>query len=152
MFAPCRSDGRMSHALRAAGTPEDTGERVRTDETGGIVTGWLFQLVLVMLVVGVVIHEAVAVTATSFQVDTDAQEVAEAAAGAYGSPTDLPAATLAAEQIAARRGVEVVDVAQLDQQVVVRVSKSAKTLLLHRIGPLADLTTATATARSRWTP
>ncbi|MBW3658052.1 MAG: hypothetical protein KY457_05400 [Actinobacteria bacterium] len=118
-------------------------------EEGGIVTGWLFQLVLVMAVVGVLGHEAISIGVTSVNLEDDARDVAVAAREAYGRG-DLTAAEEAAAGAADRLGVELLGLEVDDDTLVAEVTKQADTFFVHRIGPLEDLTTPTTRGRVRW--
>jgi hypothetical protein len=120
-------------------------------EVGGIVTGWLIQLVVIMAVIGFVGHEVISVAVTSINLEDDARDVAVAARDAYGRG-DLRAAQEAAQAAADELEVQLVDVEVGDDAVYATVTKQADTFVAHRIGPLEDLTAPTARGRVRWGP
>ena len=105
------------------------------DERGGIVTGWLFKLVLSLAIVGVVAFEAGALVVAHVNADSAANEVATEAAFAAARGGNEQAAETAAKAEAARQGVQLIGVSlSSDGRVVtVIVEKTAKTLLLHRV-------------------
>lgn len=121
-------------------------------ETGGIITGWLGQLVVLMAVLGVLGYEAISVAVTAINLEDDALEVAQAAARAYGAQPRVKAAQEAAAQEAESVGVQLVslDVDKEGGTVVATVTRTADTLFIHELGPLEDLATRTTTGRARW--
>lgn len=118
-------------------------------EEGGIVTGWLFQLVVIMAVIGALGHEAISIGVTSVNLEDDARDVAVAAREAYGRG-DMKGAQEAAAAAAERIGVEFISLEVDGDTLVAEVTKQADTFFVHRIGPLEDLTTPTAQGRVRW--
>lgn len=125
---------------------------MRNTETGGIITGWLGQLVVLMAVLGVLGHEAITVAVTAINLEDDARDVAQSAARAYGAQPKLQTAQDAAAQQAERLGVELVgvEVNKEDGTVVATVTRTADTLFIHELGPLEDLATRTTSGRARW--
>lgn len=121
-----------------------------TDETGGIITGWLFQLVVIMALLAVVGYEIITVAITAINLDDDAREVAIAARDAYRDRQDLRAAERSATAAAERIGAELVSVQADDTSVRVTVRTTADTLFIDRIGALDDVTERTADARAPW--
>lgn len=119
-------------------------------EDGGIITGWLGQLLLLMAVIGFIGYDVVAVVTTAVALEDEAREVATDAANAYGRDNDLVAAQEAAQASADAQGVDLLDVQPDGNYVRVRVARSAGTLWAHRIPPLRDLTKPSATGRSNW--
>ena len=125
---------------------------VHADERGGIITGWLIQLIVIMAIVGLVAYEAIAIAVTTVNLDDSAREVAQAAQEAYRSQDNLDEASTAAGQAAERQGVGLVSV-QVDGDFLdVEVTDQAPTIVTQRIGPLEHFTTPTATRRIRWRP
>lgn len=120
-------------------------------EDGGIVTGWLLQLVVIMAILGLVGYEVISIAVTSINLEDDARDVALAARGAYGQG-DLTAAEEAARAAAEGLEVELVRVEADDTSIHATVTKQADTFIVHRIGPLEDLTTPTARGSVRWRP
>lgn len=119
-------------------------------QSGGIITGWLLQLVLLMALLAFVGHDVVAVAITALDLDTTARDVAEAAAQGYARSEDPDEALAAAETEAANQDVAVVGLDVEGSAVVVVVEQQADTWWAHRIGPLQDLVTPSANGRRRW--
>jgi hypothetical protein len=119
-------------------------------EDGGIITGWLGQLLIFMAVVGLLGYDVVAVVTTAVALEDEAREVASDAADAYGYENDLIAGEEAAQASAEREGVELVEFWSDGAYVRVRVTRQAGTLWAHLIPPLRDLTRPTATGRGNW--
>jgi hypothetical protein len=109
--------------------------RIRPNERGGIVTGWLFKLVLSLAIVGVVAFEAGALVVAHVSADTAATEVASEAAFAAARGGGETAAEAAARDEATRQGVRLIGASLSNDGKVVTViiEKTAKTLLLHRV-------------------
>ncbi|MBW3618703.1 MAG: hypothetical protein KY461_00525 [Actinobacteria bacterium] len=118
-------------------------------EHGGIVTGWLFQLLIIMAIIGVLGHEVISIGVTSVNLEDDARDVAVAARDAYGRG-DLDAAKEAAAAAASQLDAELLSLEVDGETLVATVTKQADTFFVHRIGPLEDLTTPTARGRVRW--
>jgi hypothetical protein len=114
------------------------------DEHGEI-SSWLTQLLIVLVVVGIVIYEAVALAFATVQVDDVAREVARAARDEYRTEQSLARASARAEETAREQEASVVDVDTDGTVLRVTVTRPARTLVVHRIGPLADRLTPTAT-------
>jgi hypothetical protein len=123
---------------------------VRRDETGGIITGWLGQLLVIMAVVAFVGFEVVTIAVTSVTLQDQAREVARAAASAYGQRERLTDAQEAAIAEATELGVEVASVGLEDDRIVATITTTADTLVLHRIGALETVTRPTASASVDW--
>jgi hypothetical protein len=126
---------------------------IRADERGGIVTGWLFKLVLSLAIVGAVAFEGGALVVAHVSADTAATEVASEAsfAAAKGGQT---AAEAAARDEAARQGVRIIGVSLSNDGKIVTVviEKAAKTLVLHRISFTKSWTLIRVARRSAVTP
>lgn len=120
------------------------------DETGGIITSWLVQVVLFLAVIAVIGFEVITIAVTSINLEDDARDVARAAAQAYGGERQLTSAREAAQHTAEEREVTLVQVTEDDGVVSAEVTKRADTLFTHRIGFLEDLVLAEATGRARW--
>lgn len=125
---------------------------VHADETGGIVTGWLVQLVVIMAVIAVVGYEVISVAITAINLDDQAREVAIEAREVYRDTKRLDRATERAETAAETRDIELVEVSADDDNVYVRVRDTAGTLIIHRISALDNVTHPTAQGRARWRP
>ena len=121
-------------------------------ERGDIIGSWLVQLLLIMVVVGLVGHELLAVAITSLRLDGAAHQVADAAADAHERDQDEDDARTAAEQEARVRGAEVVKVRVDDDTVHVTVRRATGTLVVHLVPGLDGLADVAATRRARWVP
>lgn len=124
--------------------------RLRSDEQGDIVGSWLLQLLVIMAIVGLIIYEFVAVAVTTVNLEDDARQVAVAAADAYGSQEQLDDATAAADAEADGLDIELQEVRVDGELIRVTVRAQAPTLVLHRIGPLANITRPSTDGRSNW--
>ena len=120
-------------------------------DRGGIITGWLLQLLAILAVIAVIAYEGLAIGVTAVSAEDNAREFARAARDAYRTG-DMVAATEGAEEVSRTHGVEVVAVEVDGDSLVATIDKQARTLLVHRIGPLEDLSTQRATARARVRP
>lgn len=106
------------------------------------------KLLVVVVVLGLVLYEAGAVMVNVVQVDELAQSALRNAVQQAQSPAGR---TPDAVQEAARAGLARSDRARLETAVLdaagltVTVSQDARTIVLHRLGPLADLATARST-------
>jgi hypothetical protein len=114
------------------------------DERGEI-SSWFTQLLVVMVVVGLVIYEAVALAFAAVQVDDVAREVARVARDEYRAEQSLSRARALAEETAGEQEASVVDLDTDGTVLRVTVARSARTLVVHRIDPLAERLTPTAT-------
>lgn len=122
------------------------------DESGGIITGWLIQLVVFLAVVAFVAFEVITVVVTNVSLDDTAREVARAAGGEYRVARSIEVATATATEVAAQRDARVVEVTEQDGDLIVELGKDAPTLVIHRIGPLQNLVNVTTSARVAWAP
>jgi hypothetical protein len=122
------------------------------DERGGIITGWLVQMLAILAVIGLIVYEVVSIMVTSVTADDSAREVARAARDAYRVEQSIEQAEQSALEVAETRDVAVTSVGEDDGFLVVEVERQAPTLLVHRIGPLEELATTNAQSRVRWAP
>ena len=120
-----------------------------SSERGGIVTGWLFKLILSLAIFGVAAFEVGAIVVAKATIETVGSDALEEAVTAYRPAGDLEAARDAAEAEAERQGaiLEVFDRDPNTTEISVQVSKQAKTLFLHRIGFTEDWAIARTTQR-----
>lgn len=123
-----------------------------TNDSGGIVVGWLVKVVLVLAVLGIVSYDVVAIAYSRVTAADDARSIARAASEAMivdrVTPTD---ALNLAEERAESRGVVVGKgdiVVAKDGSVTVHVHREVPTLVTQRIGPLAKFTVVDETYRS----
>lgn len=114
--------------------------------------GTWVQLVAVLVVIGLLVFEGVAIAVANVTADDTAREVARAVRAEYRGGGDLDAASAIAEDIAAQRGTTFVSLEEDGDELVVTLSRPARTLVAHRIGALDDVTTATVTSRTSSAP
>jgi hypothetical protein len=124
------------------------GHPAAVDERGDILWSWLVRLCLVMAVLSLVTYEVVSVAVSTVALDDRAREVARAARDEYR----VERASATATEVARTHGAEVTAVTEDGDLLVIELEKQAPTLIVHRLGPLDELTTTTATSRIRWTP
>lgn len=123
-----------------------------SDQQGGIVTGWLMQLVVIMAIVALLGYEAITVAMTTITLDDAARDVAAEARDAYRSGSELRRAQEAGAAAAEEHDVELVSIEVDDQDLYATVRDEASTLFIHRIGALDTVTQPTARGRARWRP
>lgn len=125
------------------------GPRGATGPAGqrGEVSSWLLQLLIVVAIVGLVVYEAVALGLATVQIDDLAREVARDARDEYRAEQSIEAARDVADDAAAEGEATVVRLQTGDEALTVTLEKDARTLIVHRIGPLAERLTPSATRR-----
>jgi len=123
------------------------------EEDGGIASGWLVQLLAVLLVLGFIGYEGISIAAAHLALDEDAREVAVAARSAYGGSREAEDAIEAGRAVAESQGVVVVGVVETEQppEVVFELRKQASTLVIHRFGFLEEMTHARTSRRVQLT-
>lgn len=125
--------------------------RRHQDDAGGIITGWLMQMLVFMAVVGVLVYEIGSIGVTAVGLDDISRDVARAAALNYRETRNLAKATAAAQERAEEFEVQIVVGPEVDDgDVVVTVSEQAPTLLVHRVGFLEDFSRPSVTGRAPW--
>lgn len=125
---------------------------MRHDERGEIITGWLLRIVLTVAVLGLVVYEVLAVVVSTVALDDNAREVARAARDAYRVEQSLDDAVEAAQEVADLHDADVTALEEDGEDLVMSLGQQAPTLLIHRIGPLEDVTQITVTRRVAWQP
>ena len=119
-------------------------------EDGGIVTGWLVRLLIIMAILGFVGYELVTAGLTAVNLDGAVRDVARAAALRYQESQNIDRAREDAAAVAQEKGI-VLDSVTVDGDLIHATGHDqAPTLVLHRIGFTRDWTTPSATARARW--
>lgn len=111
----------------------------------GAASNSLVQLLVMLAVVGLVAYEAVALGVGYVSVDNAAREVAREARDEYRAEQSLDQVRATAEDAARDHSATVVTLETHDDELSVTLEKGANTLVVHRIGPLADRWTPTAT-------
>lgn len=124
------------------------------DGTGqrGEISNWLVQMLVVLAVVGLIVYEAVALGLAAVQVDELAREVARVARDEYRAEESLTRARAVAEETAGDEEATVTSFDAAEGSLSVTIEKQANTLVVHRIGPLADRLTPSATRRADLQP
>lgn len=118
-------------------------ERARGE--AGVASGWFVQLLVVLAILGLIVYEGVALAVASVDVEGAAREVAQEARAEYRAQGSLDRARAVAEEAADTRGAELVVLETDEDALTVTLEKRANTLVVHRIGPLAERLTPTAT-------
>lgn len=121
-------------------------------DRGDIILGWLVKLVVVLGVLGLVGFDVLSVTTNRISLSDDGTTAAMAASDAYGSSHNSRAAYAAADQSAKDAGatLETTGFQVLrDGTVFLTLHRTAKTLVIKRIGPLQHLALGTVAARAR---
>jgi hypothetical protein len=121
-------------------------------DDGGIITGWLLQLVTILAVVALLAHEVIAVGVAAVDLDDTGREVGTIARDVYRSERSLPRAQAAVEAELVDRTAELVSMEVVGEELVLTLGMRARTLVAHRVAPLEDLATASTTRRVRWQP
>jgi hypothetical protein len=117
-------------------------------ERGDVIVGGLLKIVVGLIIFGLIVYEAGAITVNQAQLDDQAQSATLEGLGALATGQR----STAVEQTvhAAVDPSMAVDWVAVDQgRVTVTLSRQARVLLLDRLGPLADLTQQTATHTSQ---
>lgn len=130
----------------------DTWGRRGGDESGGIITGWLIQLLIFLAVLSFVAYEAISVVVTNVSLDDTAREVARATRDEYRVARSIEVATATAVEVAAVRDARVLEVTEEDGDLIVELQRDAPTFVIHRIEPLQNLAKVTTSARVAWAP
>lgn len=124
----------------------------RSGEAGDIVLSWLVKLTVVLSLLGIVAHDGISVMTASFAADDTAQTAAVDATQYWRDSHHDPAGLLAAATSELDPKTYSVDpsqvVANQDGTVTVTVHRTARTLVLYRIGPLAHYAMVSGTASS----
>lgn len=116
----------------------------RDNERGDIVLGWLAKLAVIFGLAGIVLFDAISVGVTTSNVADQGSFAAREASETWGATKDLQKAYLTAAAVAADRDpLNIVDpksfTVEVDGTVHLKVSRTATTLVLYRIGPLKKL-------------
>jgi hypothetical protein len=113
-------------------------------DRGDIVLGWLTRLVVILGLSGIVLFDAISIGVTSVNVADQGSYAAREASETWQTTKDLQQTFLRASAVASEGDpANVVDPASFrvdkDNTVHLRISRTATTLVLYRIGPLEDL-------------
>jgi hypothetical protein len=119
-------------------------------QDGDIITSWLLQVVAFLAVVALVVHEVVAIGVAHVSVDETGRDAARVAAAAYADHRSLARTEEAVRAALGDRAAELAGLEVDDEELVLTLSRTARTLLVHRVGPIEDLATTSTTRRVRW--
>ncbi|MDQ1696487.1 MAG: hypothetical protein QOJ03_1840 [Frankiaceae bacterium] len=125
----------------------DTDRRDR----GSIVVGWLTKLVAVLAVLGVMLFDALSVTAAHLGAEDDASQAATAAQADYRTSHNVQTAYNAAvDSLSSDAETIPSQTFSIDSTGTVRLvlERTTKTLIVHRIGPLKKYSTVTASGEA----
>ena len=137
--------GRRS--TRCAGTGRAMGER------GDIILEGLARTVGGLLLLALVAFEVGAVVVNTIQLDDAARRAARQAATALEARGSVSAAEVAADDVAAELDRTHLAEVTVDQaEVAVTLTRPAPVVIAGRLGPVAELTVASATASAPVTP
>ena len=124
-------------------------------DRGDIVLGWLTKLVVIFGLAGIVLFDAISIGVTAVNVADQAAFAAREASETWQNTKDLQKSYLTAAKSAAdQNALNVVDPQSFrvdaDGAVHLRVTRTATTLVLFRIGPIEDwaVTERAASGRS----
>lgn len=114
------------------------------DERGDVVLGWIAKLVVGFALAGVVLFDAMSVGTTMSSVADQGSYAATQAADTWSTTRNLQKAYLAASATASEsNALNVIDPKTFrvdpDGTVHLKISRTATTLVLYRIGPLKHL-------------
>ena len=114
--------------------------RLRADETGSIVFGWLGRLSLTIAVIGVICFEILSIVVTRVGLEDIGQTAGDQALTVYAAGHNPTSAFLAADQYASSQGASLVEKSFTisDEAVSFDLKKTAPTLLLYRLDATAD--------------
>ena len=119
----------------------------------GVVISWLVKLLLGLAVFGVILFDAGSIIVNFFGLDSAADEIAVAVSTSVRSgeiaPNDRSSLETATKELAKEAKAKLVSV-NVDQDGVlhVRLKRTAKTLIVGRIGPIKKWAKATADGRA----
>jgi hypothetical protein len=117
------------------------------DERGGIISGFLVKMIVVLSLFAVVAFEAGAIIVARVQIDGIAANAAQEAASEYGRAPDISAAKRAAARICTESGAELVrmSISRDGSILSVTARKVAKTFIVQHVGKFAKWRVAEAT-------
>lgn len=123
--------------------------RLHDDERGFIIS-WLAKLAIGFVLVGILVFDGGSILINFFTLDSTADEIAiKLTTGDFGRTLNEAALTREAEELAKEAGARLVDLTVDGNLVLVTLRRRADTLVVGRIGWIADWARATADGRSR---
>jgi hypothetical protein len=117
------------------------------DARGGIVLGWFFKIIVMLVILAAVSFETGAIVVAKVTADRVAIDAASEAGQVYTSTGSLSKAQEAAKQIAAKDQAQVVDVHLIAGGTFIQVTirRKASTFIVQHIGFLRRFATADST-------
>jgi hypothetical protein len=112
-------------------------------ERGAIVSGGVVKAAVVLAIVGVSVFDGMALVINRIQLDDIAGSALRAGLQAWESPATVRSAVEA--RLEREEDVRLDDLEVSRDHVELTVSRPARTLVLHRIGPIADATETAVT-------
>ncbi len=114
---------------------------------GGIVLGWLFKIIVMIALIGVVAFETGAVVVSKVTADRVAIDAADEAGRVFFTTGSSTKAEDAAKEISAKDHADVIEfrVVNAGKEVEVTVRKRASTFVIQHIGPLKKFAVAEST-------
>lgn len=121
--------------------------RLRADDAGSIVFGWLGRLTLTLTVLGLICFEVLSIVVTRVGLEDIGQTAGDRALTVYAESNDSTSAFLAADQYASSQGAALVkkSFTVSEDAVSFDLKKTAPTLLLFRLDATADYAEVTTT-------
>jgi len=121
--------------------------RLRADDSGSIVFGWLGRLTLTLTLLGVICFEVLSIVVTRVGLDDVGQTAGDRALTVYAETRNPTSAYLAADQYAASEGATLVkkSFTVSDDATSFKLKKTAPTLLLFRLDATAEWAQVTTT-------
>jgi hypothetical protein len=121
--------------------------RLRVDDAGSIVFGWLGRLTLTLVILGLLCFEVLSIVVTHVGVEDVGQTAGDRALTVYAESGNANAAFLAADQYAASQGAVLVKKSFTVSRDAVSfdLKKTAPTLLLYRLDATAGYAEVTTT-------
>ncbi len=121
--------------------------RLRTDDSGSIVFGWLGRLTLTLTLLGVICFEVLSIVVTRVGLDDVGQTAGDRALTVYAETRNPTSAYLAADQYAASEGATLVkkSFTVSDEATSFKLKRTAPTLLLFRLDATAHWAEVTTT-------
>jgi hypothetical protein len=121
--------------------------RLRADDSGSIVFGWLGRLALILTLLGVLCFEVLSIVVTRVGLEDVGQTAGDRALTVYAETKNPTSAYLAADQYAASQGATLVrkSFTVSDDAASFKLQKTAPTLLLFRLDATAELAEVTTT-------
>lgn len=120
-----------------------------TDERGDIIVAGLLKLVATLLALGLVLFDIGALIVNQVQLDEAARVAASSGARTWEADRSAEAVEAAVRnRLANQSGVVLEGIAIEDNQVTVHVTRPARVVLVHRIGPLSKFAQGRAASTS----